>query len=386
MAGNFLFLLLAIFQAFLIGASHLDLQADQISSEILKSASISMDENSSSSNASLVPAFFVFGDSTVDCGTNNFLLTLARADLLPYGRDFDTHQPTGRFCNGRIPVDYLAVRLGLPFVPSFLGQNGTVEDMIRGVNYASAGAGIIFTSGSDLHISFTQQIQQATDTFQQFILSLGVGESRKLISKSIFYFSIGSNDYIHYYLRNLSNVQSLFFPWGFNQLLVTLVKQELKNLYNADVRKMVVMGLAPLGCAPHYLWQYNSKNGTCVEEINNVAIEFNFQMRYMVDELNKELSDAKITFCDVFEASMDILIHHKRYGFETITDACCGLGLYKGWLMCLSPGMACSNASTHIWWDQFHPTAAVNAILADNVWSGLHADVCYPMNMRDMIS
>lgn len=55
----------------------------------------------------LVPAFFVIGDSSVDCGTNNFLGTFARADHLPYGRDFDTHQPTGRFCNGRIPVDYL---------------------------------------------------------------------------------------------------------------------------------------------------------------------------------------------------------------------------------------------------------------------------------------
>lgn len=55
----------------------------------------------------LVPALFVIGDSSVDSGTNNFLGTFARADRLPYGRDFDTHQPTGRFCNGRIPVDYL---------------------------------------------------------------------------------------------------------------------------------------------------------------------------------------------------------------------------------------------------------------------------------------
>lgn len=55
----------------------------------------------------LAPAFFIIGDSSVDCGTNNYLGTFARADRLPYGRDFDTHRPTGRFCNGRIPVDYL---------------------------------------------------------------------------------------------------------------------------------------------------------------------------------------------------------------------------------------------------------------------------------------
>lgn len=55
----------------------------------------------------LVPALFVIGDSTADVGTNNYLGTLARADREPYGRDFDTHRPTGRFSNGRIPVDYL---------------------------------------------------------------------------------------------------------------------------------------------------------------------------------------------------------------------------------------------------------------------------------------
>lgn len=49
----------------------------------------------------------------------------------------------------------LALRLGLPFVPSYLGQSGTVEDMTHGVNYASAGAGVIFSSGSELVCFFS---------------------------------------------------------------------------------------------------------------------------------------------------------------------------------------------------------------------------------------
>ncbi|KAI7993678.1 GDSL esterase/lipase [Camellia lanceoleosa] len=335
-----------------------------------------------------VPALFVIGDSSVDCGTNNFLGTFARADHLPYGRDFDTHQPTGRFCNGRIPVDYLAKLLGLPFVPSYLGQTGSVEDMIHGVNYASAGAGIIFSSGSELgqHISFTQQIQQVTDTIQQFTLNMGEDVATKLISNSVFYISIGTNDYIHYYLRNVSNVQSLYLPWSFNQFLATTVKQEIKNLYNANVRKVVVMGLPPIGCAPYYLWSYQSENGECVQMINDMILELNFVLRYIVEELSQELIDADIIFCDVFEASMDIIKNNDRYGFNVTTDACCGLGKYKGWIMCISPEMACNNASNHLWWDQFHPTDAVNAILADNVWSGLHTEICYPMNLQNMIA
>jgi hypothetical protein len=57
--------------------------------------------------APLAPGLFVIGDSTADVGTNNYLGTLARADREPYGRDFDTHRPPGRFSNGRIPVDYI---------------------------------------------------------------------------------------------------------------------------------------------------------------------------------------------------------------------------------------------------------------------------------------
>ncbi|KAL6988969.1 hypothetical protein U1Q18_014719, partial [Sarracenia purpurea var. burkii] len=45
-------------------------------------------------------AFFVFGDSLVDSGNNNFLVTTARADAPPYGIDYPTRRPTGRFSNG----------------------------------------------------------------------------------------------------------------------------------------------------------------------------------------------------------------------------------------------------------------------------------------------
>lgn len=45
-------------------------------------------------------AFFVFGDSLVDSGNNDFLATTARADAYPYGIDSPSHRPSGRFSNG----------------------------------------------------------------------------------------------------------------------------------------------------------------------------------------------------------------------------------------------------------------------------------------------
>ncbi|WVZ96903.1 hypothetical protein U9M48_042483 [Paspalum notatum var. saurae] len=346
----------------------------------------------------LVPAFFVIGDSTADVGTNNYLGTLARADREPYGRDFDTHRPTGRFSNGRIPVDYLAERLGLPFVPPYLEQNmrtgggggvgpANVDGMIHGVNYASAAAGIISSSGSDLgmHVSLTQQVQQVEDTYEQLSLALGETAAADLFRRSVFFVSIGSNDFIHYYLRNVSGVQVRYHPWEFNKLLVSTMGQEIKNLYNINVRKLILMGLPPVGCAPHFLEEYGSQTGECIDYINNVVIEFNYALRYMSSEFVRQHPGSMISYCDTFEGSVDILNNRERYGFVTTTDACCGLGKYGGLIMCVLPQMACSDASSHVWWDEFHPTDAVNRILADNVWSGLHAKMCYPLDLQQLV-
>lgn len=61
-------------------------------------------------------AFFVFGDSLVDSGNNNYLVTTARADSPPYGIDFPTRRPTGRFSNGlNIPdlISYVSLLISL---------------------------------------------------------------------------------------------------------------------------------------------------------------------------------------------------------------------------------------------------------------------------------
>lgn len=54
-----------------------------------------------------VTALIVFGDSIVDSGSNNDLLTPARCNFFPYGRDFEGGKPTGRFTNGKLPSDFL---------------------------------------------------------------------------------------------------------------------------------------------------------------------------------------------------------------------------------------------------------------------------------------
>jgi len=54
----------------------------------------------------IVPAFYVFGDSTVDAGNNNNLNTLAKANVFPYGIYFNNCS-TGRFTNDKTFADII---------------------------------------------------------------------------------------------------------------------------------------------------------------------------------------------------------------------------------------------------------------------------------------
>ena len=62
------------------------------------------------------------------------------------------------------------------------------------------------------------------------------------------------------------------------------------------------MGLAPIGCAPHYLWESNSAR--CVDEVNKLILGFNLALKYAVLELNRKLPDALFIFCDAFEGHL----------------------------------------------------------------------------------
>lgn len=89
-----------------------------------------------------VPAIIVFGDSSVDSGNNNVIPTLLKSNFKPYGRDFYGGHPTGRFCNGRIPPDFISEAFGLkPAIPAYLDPAYTISDFATGVCFASAGTG-----------------------------------------------------------------------------------------------------------------------------------------------------------------------------------------------------------------------------------------------------
>ncbi|CAL5423864.1 unnamed protein product [Camellia sinensis] len=108
-------------------------------------------EDSSSSSSSSSSALFVFGDSTVDPGNNNYIETVPenRANHKPYGQNgfFQQSPPTGRFSDGRVIVDFIAEYAKLPLIPPFLEPSA---EYVNGVNFGSGGAGILSETNQGL--------------------------------------------------------------------------------------------------------------------------------------------------------------------------------------------------------------------------------------------
>lgn len=65
-------------------------------------------------------ALIAFGDSVLDTGNNNRLLTLLKGNYWPYGWNFDYKIPTGRFGNGRVFTDIVGIYLILLYNVSLL--------------------------------------------------------------------------------------------------------------------------------------------------------------------------------------------------------------------------------------------------------------------------
>lgn len=68
-----------------------------------------------------------------------------------------------------------------------------------------------------------------------------------------------------------------------------------------------------------------------------------------------------------------------------MNSACCGLGMYGATIGCLSMEMACKEASSHVWWDLYNPTEAVNSLLADSAWFGQpFSGLCRPFTVHEL--
>ncbi|KAD4982505.1 hypothetical protein R6Q59_002103 [Mikania micrantha] len=307
-----------------------------------------------------VPCTFVFGDSLVDDGNNNDLNTRAKFNYAPYGIDFPGRRATGRATNGRTIADFITQLLGLlGFIPPY--ATVTDEQIPRGVNYGSGGAGILDDTGRKLgdRIDLNHQLLRHAIIVSRLKRLQGNDKTftEEYLKKCIYLVDIGSNDYINnYFMPNDYIAGRIYTPPQFASKLIEKYSQQLKKLYDLGARKIAVFGVGLLGCTPFERARYDTKGAPCVEPINNAVKLFNDQLPPLVDGFNRDYPGASFTFINMTSISTPL------EGDPPLSfDPCCPTNSDG---LCIQDSMPCPNRDMTAFFDDLHPTQVANGRLA----------------------
>ena len=88
----------------------------------------------------------------------------------------------------------------------------------------------------------------------------------------------------------------------------------MQRLYNLGGRKFVLAGLGLMGCIPSILAQ--SMTGQCSEEVNQLMIPFNANLKVMMNQLSSNLPGSHFIYIDVRNMFQDILANYRSYGLS----------------------------------------------------------------------
>lgn len=314
---------------------------------------------------------FVFGDSLTEVGNNNYLqYSLAKSNYPWYGIDFEGGQATGRFTNGRTIGDIISAKLGIQSPPPYLSLSPNDDKLLKGVNYASGGAGILNDTGVYFiqRLSFDDQINSFGNTTLAIKAKIGEAAADKLLNGAVYFVGIGSNDYVNNFLQPFMVAGQQYSHDEFVDLLITTLGQQLTKLHQLGARKVIFHGLGPLGCIPSQ--RVKSRRGVCLAQVNRWTQQFNVQVQNLVHSLNKHLADAEFGFADTYQDVLDLITNPQAYGFKVSNTSCCNVDTSLGGL-CLPNSKVCKNRNDFVFWDAFHPSDAANAVLANKLFTSL---------------
>ncbi|XP_059450085.1 GDSL esterase/lipase At2g04570-like [Corylus avellana] len=314
-----------------------------------------------------VPALIVFGDSSVDAGNNNQIPTIARSNFEPYGRDFPGGKPTGRFSNGKIPTDFISEAFGLkPIVPAYLDPAYNISDFATGVTFASAGSGYDKETSNVLSvIALSKELEYYKEYQTRLRGYLGEAKANEIISESLHIMGLGTNDFLENYYAFNSRRQSQFTVPQYEDFLIGIAGNFIKELYGLGARKISLGGLPPMGCLPLERAENMMGGGECSERYNSVASEFNVKLNKLTVEMRKELPGIKLVFSNPYDIFLHIIRKPSLYGIQVTSVACCATGIFEMGYACNRNNLlTCTNADEYVFWDAFHPTQKTSSIIS----------------------
>ncbi|CAN6210332.1 unnamed protein product [Urochloa humidicola] len=334
------------------------------------------------------PAMFVFGDSTLDVGNNNYLPgpDVPRANKPYYGIDFPGSVATGRFSNGYNIADYLAKSMGFPCSPPpYLSLAPSTSRLVHaavaggGVSYASGGAGILDSTNGGNNIPLSKQVQYFRSTKSQMVAKLGSRATNLLLAKSVFLLSVGSNDLFVFAVaeQNKSPAAALYAS------LISGYSAAIQDLHALGARKFAVINVGLLGCVPAA--RLHDAGGACSGELNELASGLDAAIASMFGGLaSRRLPGFSYSLADYYGLSAATFADPSAVGYADIAGACCGGGRLGAEAPCAPNATVCADRDRHAFWDDVHPSQRGAMLTAQNFYDSRPGRYTSPVNFKQL--
>ncbi|EOA30820.1 hypothetical protein CARUB_v10013963mg [Capsella rubella] len=339
------------------------------------------------------PAVFNFGDSNSDTGELSSGL-----GFLPQPSYEEAYFKTpyyGRFCNGRLILDFLMEAIGRPYLRPYLDSISR-QSYRRGCNFAAA-ASTIQKANAASYSPFGLGVQVSQFiTFKSKVLQLihqGDDELERYLppeyyfKNGLYMFDIGQND-----------IAGAFYSKTFDQVLaliptiLDIFQDGIKRLYEEGARNFWIHNTGPLGCLAQVVSLFGKDKSKldefgCVSDHNQAAKLFNLQLHGLFKKLPQLYPGSRFTYVDIFSIKSDLLLNHSKYGFDHSIMVCCGTGgpplNYDDEVGCgktatsngtIKTAKPCIDSSKYVNWDGIHYTEAANRFVALHILTGKYSE------------
>lgn len=268
--------------------------------------------------AGQIDSIYAFGDSLSDAG-NAFILTGGVTPGPPYS--------AGRFTNGNVWVQDLALDLGLPAItPSLTG----------GTDYAVGGA----ESGNTLfHTAGATDLPAQIASYQ--------GAHPVANANALYTIWIGSND-----LADIASSDPTVVGNDLGMIARNIVSS-IGSLAGEGAKNFLIVDVPDLGTTPEAL-----AAGTLASATDS-ALAAAFDYNVLIPALSS-IGGVKLSVLDAYALVDSFVANPSTYGFSDVTDACVTGVNYA----IFSGGTPCATPSTYLFWDREHPTAAADVFAA----------------------
>jgi len=266
--------------------------------------------------AQAVPSnMFVFGDSLMDTG-NLYIATTGAGSPTPISPPYFN----GRFSNGPLFDELIAGTYGITLTPSLLGGNN--------FSWAGAQTGTGFTNG------FIPNVQNQIGSF----LSSRPGGIAD--PNAVYWIEGGGNDV-------LPASQSANVP-GAIGVIVNNIATEILTLAGSGAKNFVIVNVPNVGATP----RVQDMGPAAAAGATAITMGINQGLLQALSSIRASDPSLNLQLLDFFALGNMVAANPLAYGFTNTTAPC------------LTETTLCGNPDQYLYWDSFHPTAAVGRLVA----------------------